>query len=239
VLSSRPPTAMRAFTLRALHDLAAASAGALGGAREEAVEYRRKLLFDIGERKELLVQALTAVLAVPLEAIELAGAAWALDHQAHGVGGPLRRMRQVGRKQQDFAGADRQIDRAAVLHGPEHHVAFELVEELLPRVDVVVLAGVRAAHHHDDEIAIVKHALVAHRRLQLRAVRIDPFPDIERLQGFHVSSVPFAYVTRCGAGARRARCGQGPEERALGAHSQQRWYWSAADADACPPCRPC
>src|ERR1700681_1701165 len=64
--------------LRALHALAAASAGALGGAREEALEYRRKLRFDIGEREELLVQALTAVLAVPLEAIELARAACAL-----------------------------------------------------------------------------------------------------------------------------------------------------------------
>src|SRR3979409_673895 len=210
MLSSRPPTAMRAFTLRALHDLAAASAGAPGGAREEALEYRRKLLFDIGAGEELLGRAVPAVLAVPLEAIELAGAAGALDHQAHGVCGPLRRMRQVGRNEQDFAGADRHLGASPGLHGPEHHVAFELVEELLPRVDVVVLAGVRAAHHHDDEIAIAKHALVAHRRLQLRAVRIDPLPEIERLQGFHVSSAPFAYVTRCGAEARRARCGQGP-----------------------------
>src|ERR1700724_1137033 len=103
MLNSRPPTAMRAFTLRALHDLAAASAGALGGAREEALEYRRKLLFDIGEREELLVQAVTAVLAVPLGAIEHATRSWPLDHQAHGVSGPLRQMRQVGRKEQDFA----------------------------------------------------------------------------------------------------------------------------------------
>src|SRR3979490_2015475 len=60
MLSSRPPTAMRASTLRALHDLAAASAGAPGGASEEAREYRRKLLFDIGEREELPVQAVAA-----------------------------------------------------------------------------------------------------------------------------------------------------------------------------------
>src|SRR5207244_1329007 len=61
--------------LRALHDLATACAGALGLAREEALEHRRKLLLDIGEREELLVQTLTAVLAVPLEAVELARAA--------------------------------------------------------------------------------------------------------------------------------------------------------------------
>src|SRR6266481_1446050 len=222
--------------LRALHEFAATSAGALGAAREEALEYRRKLRFDIGERKELLVQALTAVLAVPLEAIELARAAAALDHQAQGVCGPLWRMRHVGRNEQHFAGADRHIDRAAVLHGPEHHVAFELVEEFLPRVDVVVLAGVRAAHHHDDEIAILKHALVAHRRLQMHAVGIDPLPEIERFEGLHVSSVPFGYVTRSKAGARSARCGQGPEERARGAQALRRWCcWRPAAAT----CRPC
>src|SRR6267154_3923544 len=105
--------------LRALHECAATSAGALGAAREEALEYRRKLRFDIGEREELLVQALTAVLAVPLEAIELARAAGTLDHQAHGVGGSLRRMRHVGRNQQHFADTDWYVDRAAVLNGLE------------------------------------------------------------------------------------------------------------------------
>src|SRR5204863_511146 len=121
-------------------------------------------------------------------------------------------------------------------HGPEHHVTLELVEEFLPGVDVVVLAGVRAPHHHDDEIAIAKHALVAHGRLQLRAVGIDPLPEIERLQGLHVSSVPFAYVTRSKAGARSTRCGQGPEERAPGAPALRRWCcWRPAAAT----CRPC
>src|SRR5256885_2585189 len=55
------------YTL-SLHDALPICAGAPGLAREEALEYRRKLRFYIGEREELLVQALTAVLAVPLEA---------------------------------------------------------------------------------------------------------------------------------------------------------------------------
>src|SRR5256885_17210610 len=170
------------YTL-SLHDALPICAGAPGLAREEALEYRRKLRFYIGEREELLVQALTAVLAVPLEAIELARAACTLDHQAHGVGGSLRRMRHIGRNQQDFPGPDRHLDRAAPPHALEHHVAPEPAEEFLPGVDVIVLAGIRPPHHHDDEIAIAKHALVAHGRLQLRAVGIDPLPEIERLQG--------------------------------------------------------
>ena len=151
------------------------------------------------ELEELLVQALSAALAIPLEAVELPGAARALDHQSHGVGGALRRVRQLRRDEQHLARADRHLHGTTFLHGPEHHVALELVEELLTRVDVVVLAGIRPAHDHDDEIAVAEHALVADGRLQLRAVRIDPLPQVECLQGLHVPSVPFAYGTRIGA----------------------------------------
>src|SRR5262249_59133342 len=81
--------------------------------------------------------------------------------------------------------------------GPEHHVAVHLVEELLARIDVKVLARVRAAYHHDDEVAVAESALVADRRPQLRAVGVDPLPQVECLQGLHVASVP-PYVTRKG-----------------------------------------
>src|SRR5207248_244711 len=136
--STRAPSSMRAFTLRALHDGAAARAGALVQAREEAVEHRRELFLDVGEREELLVQALTAALAVPLEPIELARAAGPLDHEPDGVSGPLRRVRHFGRNEEHLTLADRHIERAAVLHGLEHHVALELVEELLPGVNMVL-----------------------------------------------------------------------------------------------------
>jgi hypothetical protein len=100
-------------------------------------------------------------------------------------------------EQQHLSGTDRQVHDASVLHGSQHHVTFELVKELLARVDVVVLAGIRAADHHDDEVAVTEHALVAHGRPQLRAVGIDPLPQVECLQGLHGASVP-PYVTRCG-----------------------------------------
>src|SRR5881392_2545893 len=93
--STRAPSSMRAFTLRALHDGAAARAGALVQAREEAVEHRRELLLDVGEREELLVQALTAALAVPLEPIELARAAGPPPGRARWVPVVLRALRSA------------------------------------------------------------------------------------------------------------------------------------------------
>ena len=107
-----------------------------------------------GDLDELFVELRAAVLAVPLEAVELAGAARALDDQAHGVGGAPRRVRHVGRQQEDLAFADRHVHALAVLHGGERDAAFELVEEFLARVDVEIAAGVRAAHDHDDELAV-------------------------------------------------------------------------------------
>src|SRR5215831_6854772 len=194
---SQPSIVSRACTSGALQERAAARAGTFCDAREETLEHRRELLLDIGELEELLVQKLPAALAVPLEAIELTRAPHTFDHQAHGVGRTLRGVRQLRRYEQHLAGADRHVHRTSVLHGPEHHVTFELVEELLAWIDVEVLARVRAAHHHDDEVAVAEYALVADRRPQLRAVGVDPLPQVECRQGLHVASVP-PYVTRKG-----------------------------------------
>ena len=120
-----------------------------------------------------------AALAVPLEAIALARPARALDHQAHGVGGTARRMRHVGRQQEDLAFADGNVHAPAALHGGQRDAALELVEKLLARIDVEILAAVRTADHHDDELAVREHLLVAHRRLQQVAVLVDPALEVE------------------------------------------------------------
>ena len=83
---------------------------------------------------------MVAVLAVPEEAVLFAGAALALHDKSDRVGEALRRMRHVRWQQQDVAFADCDVDRLPVLHGLQHHVAFELVEELLARIVVKILA---------------------------------------------------------------------------------------------------
>src|SRR5215469_1195257 len=114
-------------------------AGAQLPARIEALEDRRQLLLDVGQLDEFLMQQLAAALAVPLEAVALAGVAPPLDDKADRVGGPLRRMRQIRRQQQHLPLSDRYVDRATGLHGPQHDVALELVEELLSGIDMVIL----------------------------------------------------------------------------------------------------
>ena len=52
-----------------------------------------------------------------------------------------------------------------VLDRLQDHVAFELVEELVALVDVVVLAAVRPADDHDDEVVVLADHLVADGRL--------------------------------------------------------------------------
>ena len=48
--------------------------------------------------------------------------------------------------------------------------AFDLIEELLTRVDMKVAAGIGPAHHHDDEVANRIQQLVADRGFEKVAV---------------------------------------------------------------------
>jgi hypothetical protein len=94
-------------------------------------------------------------------------------------------MRHVGRQQEDLAFANLDVHSLAVLDGGQRDAAFELVEELLARVDVEILATVGTAHHHDDELAVGEHQLVAHGWLQQMAVLVDPALEIEGLEFSH------------------------------------------------------
>ena len=58
-------------------------------------------------------------------------------------------------------------------------VALDLVEELRPRIDMEVVAGVRAAHHHHDELVVGDHHLVRDRRPKLVGVVIDPAQEMD------------------------------------------------------------
>ena len=67
----------------------------------------------------------------------------------------------------------------------KNHVALKLVEELLAFVVVVILAVIRTTHHHDDELRVLEDQFVADRRFEQRAVLVDPFPEVERLELSH------------------------------------------------------
>src|SRR5688572_866354 len=167
------------------HDRAAAATGALFGRRPETLEYRRQLRLDVAHVEVLLVEQRIASLAVPEEAILFVRQPASLDDQPHRIGLALRGMRNVARKQQNFTLPNRQIDAAAVLDRTQQHVALELVEEFRAGVIVIVLARVWTPDDHDDELGVLEHLLVAHRRLQQVSVLVDPALEIKGDQRRH------------------------------------------------------
>ena len=86
------------------------------------------------------------------------------------------------RQEEDLALADRHVVELAVLDDLEQHVAFELIEELLHRIVVVVGALVRAADDLHGHLAVFEHLLVADRRLEQVLVLVDPTLKIKRAQ---------------------------------------------------------
>src|SRR4051812_8644374 len=172
---------------------AALLAGGVGGVAEVALEHRRKLLDDVGEVERLAVELLAATVADPEEGVLLVGQPPPLDHEAHGVGWPLRRVRRAGRQEEDLALADGQVDQLSALQDAQGDVALDLVEELLALVDVVVGAAVRAAHDGDHEVPIAFPDLrVADGRLEQVAVLVDPPLEVDRLHGERTSAMHFS-----------------------------------------------
>jgi len=123
----------------------------------------------------------------------------------------------------------------------EHHVAFELVEEFLPRVDVVVLAGVRAAHHHDDEIAHREtHACCPPAAFNCARLASIHCRKLKRLQGIPCVLRAFRGMLRA-ARLKRGRSAMrsgAPEEASAGAR-QPAAFAGAVGGRLRPPARPC
>src|SRR3546814_10579593 len=83
------------------------------------------------------------------------------------------------RQVEQLTGADREVAHRAVFLHAQAHLAFELVEELGPFVVMEIAAFIGATDHHHDEIA-VDDAAVADRWLELIAVGLDPFAQLDR-----------------------------------------------------------
>src|SRR5207248_10640083 len=62
----------------------------------------RQLLHDVGQVERLAVQLVAAAVADPEERVQLVRQAAPLQHQAHGVGRTLRRVRDARREQEDL-----------------------------------------------------------------------------------------------------------------------------------------
>lgn len=120
-----------------------------------------------------------ALLAVPAQTIQAALGPHALHDEAGGVLEAARVMRRVGREQEHFAFLDVDVLEELVavrvlLDHLEAHGALELVEPLLGLVDVVVVACVGPAHHHEHKVGPAQEAVVVHGRLEERFILREP-----------------------------------------------------------------
>src|SRR5258705_4767301 len=180
---------------------AALATGGVRGVAPIVLEHRRDLLDDVGQVERFAVQLRAPAVADPEEGVLLRGQPAPLDHQPHRIGRPLGRVRRAGGKQEDLGLPDGDVDPLAALRGPQHDVAFDLVEKLLALVDVVVGAGVRSAHHRDHEVAIPLPDLrVADGGLEQVAVLVEPLAEIDRLHGERTSATHFS-STAMGVGS--------------------------------------
>ena len=151
--------------------------------------------------------------AVPLELLQSALLAGALEDQADGAGlGALRGVREVAGEHPHLPLADIHARRAIRGHHVDVHVAAHLIENLLVGVDVEVSALVGTPHHHDDEVLVTgEHLFIGHRWLQAWTVLIDPGIEVEGLGHIgHGYSLPvrrwataWISMSRCGCGNSR------------------------------------
>ena len=103
-----------------------------------------------------------------------------LDHKPDGIGRTLRRMGRLGRQQEDLALLNVNVLRHAIIDDLHGGITFQLVEELLALIIVVVLSRVRSTHDHDNELGVFVNLGIANRRFQQVAVFVDPALEVQR-----------------------------------------------------------
>src|SRR5262249_8400921 len=120
-----------------------------------------KLRLDILAGERDLVQLHLAAITEPRQSVELVRPALALDHEAPRRRRPDRTVRRPRATKEHFPLAHGNVTTRAVVHDLHGDVAGQLIEDLVARIDVEVIARVRAADDLEDELALGKDFLVA------------------------------------------------------------------------------
>src|SRR5262249_35093449 len=153
----------------------------------EGLVERRQVLHQVLHFHLDAVDQRMAFEAIPFEGIELVGPR-RLDHEAdRAFLRSLRTVADMRRQQENLSFANGDVVEIAVVHDLEQHIPFELVEELLHRIVVIIRALVRPADDLYGHLAVLGNPLVAHRRLEQMLVLFDPVLKIEGVESSHVS----------------------------------------------------
>ena len=99
-------------------------------------------------------------------------------------------MWSIGRQQEDISLSDGLASPLAFAADVfQYHVAFQLVEELIARINMEVSSGVGATDDHDNKLRVFPNHLSPNWRLQQIAVVIDPAFEVKGFEGLcHVSA---------------------------------------------------
>lgn len=152
----------------------------------ETLEYWRELLDDVRHVQVLFVELLPTALAEPEKTIELIAASLALNDQPDCIRAALRRVRHSCWEKEHFPLANVNVARGAIVNDLDGDVAFDLVEEFLAFVVVIVFTGIGATDDHHDKITAIVDALVAHWGFEQVAVLFDPLEKVDRRCDGHV-----------------------------------------------------
>src|SRR5437870_13306039 len=117
---------------------------------------------------------------MPGIAFGLAGFSESFHDEAYRVGRPLWRVRSAGGQKQNISFADRlALPLAGTIDIFENDVSFQLIKELVTRIDVEISAAVGAAANHDHELRVFPDHLGPNRRPYQIAMTTDPAPKIQ------------------------------------------------------------
>jgi hypothetical protein len=99
------------------------------------------------------MEELTALCAEPRNAIEFALFSWAFNHKPDASRGPAWRMGNVLRQQEDIAFVDPHLlFLSRGVNVMDKDVSLELIENLIPGIDVEIVPGVGAFDNLKDEV---------------------------------------------------------------------------------------
>ena len=150
---------------------------------------------DVFAIKHFVIDHRVAVLTEEDEVFRLALGTTTLDNKANCVRSALRRVRDIGRNEKDFAFFDQMRVHLAILNCLNSDVALKLNEKLFAVDLVEIVARVGSCDDHHEEIAARIKVLVAHRWHHLVAIRANPGHQVERFAhaAVGIKAIEFAW----------------------------------------------
>ena len=115
-----------------------------------------------------------AVIAVKNYVLLLTRRPAPLHDHANCVRRPLGRMRYVRRNEEGLAFVNNVVDDPITLANADFDVPLQLIKILFRIDQVKIVPRVWSFNHHHEEVAAIIEVLIADRRSEVLAVRLDP-----------------------------------------------------------------